>query len=116
MKKMPRQSVPSVSIVPKGTKIADITHADTNEHSKTASDFGLPSNTVAIAIFCIRIGGSGVFQVRSISAGSNMDIQTSNVGVWFRAVDGNFYYRLNTSGDDWDIYAIGYFVEHGTVV
>lgn len=91
-------------------KILDITHADTNEHTATMPA-GIPSNCVAMYVVPYRIGGTGQWAFRSVSGG-NDDICNSNESVvWFRAANGNWYYRLTVANDDWDIYCWGYWVE-----
>lgn len=94
--------------VPLGTKIADITHADVIEHVFDHVAAGFPSNTVAIYIKLIRIAGTGSFIVRSVSGGTDIGFSTGFSCLWFKAADGNFYYRLGVANDDWDVLATGY--------
>jgi len=100
------------SPVPLGTKIADITHADALEHSITAVAMGLPPNAVAVYVVAVRAAGTGRFFFRAASGGP--DVFASNDitqgQLWVAASDGNFYYRLETANDDFDIYCMCYFV------
>ena len=93
-------------IVTGSGKIADITHADTNEHSM-ALPAGYPANTRAIIIRPERVTGTGLFicrQVTGITFG--WTIASAIGGVWVRAADGLFYYNLTVANDDWDIRVI----------
>jgi len=94
-------------IVPAVGKIADITHADTNEHSMSLPAV-YPANTRAIYIRCARIAGTGEFQVHSVSGDAGITQVTGRDVWWIRAADGLFYYALSVANDDWDIYADGY--------
>ena len=100
----------TLDIVPASGKIYDITHADNNEHS-VPLPAGYPENTQALSIRANRVSGSGVFVSRSVSGQTGVNIfNNESAGLWIRAVDGLFYYNLNTPGDDWDIYAMGYVI------
>ena len=100
-----------IRIVPASGKIYDITHADTNEHS-VALPAGYPANTKALIIYPLRIAGTGHFATISVSGMPAAEARRFNNngegGMWIRAVDGLFYYRLNVANDDWDIYSNGY--------
>lgn len=106
-----RQDNPGVKVFPVDGKIADLTHADTLEHTITNTTMGLDESTVAIEIYVVRIGGTGKFQISSVSGGARNGITTLNHAIWFKALDGLYYYRLNVAGDDWDIFGQGYWVD-----
>jgi len=106
-------SNPQVSrIVPASGKIYDITEADTNEHS-VALPAGYPANTKALHISPRRIAGTGSLKIAGVqgnTAANHGTIASQNMGLWPRAVDGLFYYRLGTASDVWEIDIIGYFI------
>ena len=93
-------------VVPLSGKIADITHADTNEHSM-ALPTGYPANTKAIFIHPYRAAGTGQFRTNMVSGQDGPVIASNSGGAWIRATDGLFYYKLTIANDDWDIYADG---------
>ena len=99
----------SQRIVPASGKIYDITHADTDEHS-VALPAGFPANTKSITIWVNRIAGAGSLMTRSVSgqAFSTWILATNQTGIWYRAIDGLFYYRLSIANDDFDVYAVAY--------
>ncbi len=99
----------AVRITPASGKIADITHADTAEHSM-ALPAGFPGNTRAILVLGNRIAGTGNFVLRSVS-GVGIAGRLAHYSAhlwWVRAIDGLFYYNLTVANDDWDIYGVGY--------
>lgn len=101
------QTAPRVE--PTSGKIYDITHADTNEHSVSLPT-GYPANTKLLIISGQRMSGSGNLQLRSTSgvAESRWTVAPDREGVWPRAADGEFYYKLTAANDDWDIYVLAY--------
>ena len=94
-------------IVPDSGKIYDITHADTLEHTVSLPS-GYPENTRAIIISPLRVSGTGTFLISSVSGGQVTEATSYRQMTWIRASDGLFYYKLLTSGDDWDIHSAGY--------
>jgi len=96
-----------VRIVPATGKIYDITHADTNEHSVTIP-VGYPGNIKALYCRFSRIAGTGQLKMISTQGTPGMYITTQDNGLWFRAIDGLFYYSLSVANDDWDVFIYGY--------
>jgi hypothetical protein len=98
-------------VSPASGKIFDITHADANEHT-VPLPAGLPENTKAMLIFGDRIGGTGIFRAISTAGDGNIayvGVANNLWGLWVRAADGLFHYKLSVAGDDWDIYVLGVF-------
>ena len=96
-------------IVPATGKIADLTHADTNEHAM-ALPAGYPANTKAIYIKAVRIAGTGNFNMLSVTGGTVAGLISgagTYLGLWFRSAAGTWLYSLTVANDDWDIYAMG---------
>ena len=100
-------SGPAVQILPTdGAKIADVTHADTVEHSM-ALPAGYPANTKAIIIRAARQAGTGSFRLYCPSGSFSYVLTSggaSSCGWWIRQADGLFHYSLSVANDDWDIY------------
>lgn len=93
-----------------GTKIADLTHADTAEYTKTTTELGLPANTVALLVLATRIAGTGKFRVFTKSSGAEMKIVHTEAGIWPIDDTGVFRYAMQVNNDDWDIFCFGYWV------
>ena len=110
---------PSTRNVPATGKIADITHADTDEHSLTLAQLNavyagtFPENTRVIYVGGTKIAGTGTLNLHSVSGQKGVTIVTSTAAyfyavLWYRAADGLFYYSQTVANDDWDVYALGY--------
>jgi len=107
-------------IPPASGKIADITHADTNEHSLTLAQLNavyppgnLPENTRVIYVGGTRIAGAGTLNLHSVSGQKGVTIVTGTAAyfyavLWYRAADGRFYYSQTVANDDWDVYILGF--------
>lgn len=94
-----------------GAKIADITHADTDEHTLTTSALGLPSNVVAIYCTFTRISGSGTFRPVTAAAGQRMTVGSGFSALWPIDDTGVFRYALGAANDDWDIFCHAYITQ-----
>jgi len=94
-----------------GSKIADITHADVNEHTLTPAALGLPANTVAILMKADRIVGTGNLNVRTVAAGAAMTFINGDEMFWPVDNTGVFRYSLSVANDDWDIGCYGYMTQ-----
>lgn len=92
-------------------KIADITHADTNEHTKTCADLGVPKNTKALIIIATRASGTGSFKVLSGTGGTYDFVASNRMSIWVKEAAGTFRYQLTIANDDWDISMVGIFIE-----
>lgn len=100
--------------VPYNSKIADITHADTNKHTiDLASPLAETRNIIGVLLYAQRISGSG-----SINAYPNEGTYTGYLGstvipclIIISPGTNRLQYALNQSNDDWDLYCIGYIVE-----
>lgn len=102
----------TVNFVPRdGSKIADITHADTAEHTITHATLGIPANVVLMLINYQRIGGTGVFRPMTKTASQKMTMSSANTGLWPIDDGGDFRYALSVNGDDWDIHCFGYWIQ-----
>jgi len=99
-------------LFPSGTKIADINESDTATHSVTCATLGLPLDCVAIYISPITVSGSGAFEIRMASDGTAYALTDGVEALWFRAEDGLYYYEQTVADSDYDIHALGYFVEY----
>lgn len=92
-------------------KVADITHADLNEHSVDLSAF-VGSNGCAILVRTQRVAGTGTFNVLS-NTGDAIPYAYSQNGSHLVApvTNGVLYYKLSVINDDWDLYLGGYMRE-----
>jgi len=91
-----------------GSKIADITHADTTDHTLTPKALGLPANAVLLFGLASRVSGSGLIRIRTKVGGAMYSIITA-VPFWWPIDEGGvFRYNLQTANDDWDIYGYAY--------
>lgn len=93
-----------------GNKIYDITHADTVEHT-IALPAGAPTNTKYMLCRFTRPVGTGSFRTLSVSGGGIFSYTSNTCGIWPRAADGLFYYRISVNNDEWDIFCQAYFTE-----
>ena len=92
-----------------GSKIADITHADTDEHNYTTSSVGLPNNTQCIITRWIRSSGTGFVHIRTTTGGTALVVASDGtVSTHPIADDDLFHYRLTVANDDWDLHCFGY--------
>lgn len=89
----------------------EITHADATEHSLTCADIGVPEHTTVLYFYLTRSVGVGDLEIKSSSGGTVQPINDDECALWFKAVDGNFYYELETANDDVNCEIMGYFVQ-----
>lgn len=94
-----------------GSKIADITHADTNEHTISLSSLGLPDNVIAILCYFVRFGGTGTFNCRTEPSGALYVVSHLQTALWMVGNTGELIYRLSVAGDDWDIQGFAYWTQ-----
>ena len=94
-----------------GSKIADITHADTDEHTITPTALGLPENVVAIYCDFYRDSGSGSFAILTTTGGQQYSVSSGTDSMWWKDDTGVFRYKLSAANDDWDIFCFGYFTK-----
>lgn len=93
-----------------GSKVADITHADTSEHTVTPAALGLPPNAVLLDITAERASGSGNFHILTTSSGQFKIVATNSMALWPIDNTGAFRYKLSVKSDDWDIFCFGYWI------
>ena len=104
-----------VVFVPYNSKIADVTHPDTNKHTIDLAT-ALPETRTIIGVIVAaqRISGTGY-----LSGYANESTQwTSISGVWsssvfigIAAATNRLQYSQGVADDDFDLYCLGYFVE-----
>jgi len=98
------------------TKIADITHADTDPHTLDLSTI-VPPETLALYIMAERISGSGSLSGLPNNIGSKyVRIGNTNTSspLIISIKDQTLPYKLTAANDDWDLYLLGYFVQKRT--
>jgi len=101
--------------VPYNGKIADITHADTNQHNlDLAAALSETRNIISVLIQAERVSGTGYFRMypnagaQQISGGTGtLDLKECVLAVG----SNNLLYQLSVANDDWDIWCMGYVVE-----
>ena len=101
--------------VPYNGKIADITHADTNKHTlDLAAALTETRKIVKILVVSTRITGTGIMYAYP-NEGTDLVVFDQWIGVplEYGVKDGTnrIQYALGTSGDDFDLYCMGYVVE-----
>jgi len=87
-----------------GSKLADITHADTNEHTLTPAALGLPANAIAVYVMCFRQSGTGAFEIATELGGAAFTTPASDKALWPIDDTGVFRYSLSVANDDWDVF------------
>ena len=97
-------------------KIADITHADTNEHPLDLVGL-VPPNAISLLLVADRVSGTGnmTFRPRSSGAAAVMlgkadEKPMVNCPILYPEL----LYKLTNAGDEWDLLLCGYFVEPRT--
>jgi len=97
-------------------KIANITHADTADHILDLSAF-IPKETIAILVVFDRLSGIGSMLGDPNSQGVLYVLigdGDTKLPLLFPIKNQELKYALSVSGDDWDLYLLGYFVQKRT--
>jgi len=91
-------------------KVADITHADTAKHTITLAEMGLPSNAIALILLADRISGTGSLNGYPNEGTKGLYLGRGDIqqGIVFGIINERLEYSLSTSGDDWDLFCLGY--------
>jgi len=108
--------------VPYNGKIADITHADTNQHTLilangagTGAIAGETRKIIAVQCATVRIIGTGDFDIYPNEGATFMVCPgfLPYTGLWTIIAPGTqrLQYSLSIVNDDWDLYCFGYVVE-----
>lgn len=99
--------------VPRNGKIADITHADTLEHSlNIQTALGETRRVVAITVVSERAVGTGILYAYGLTGNPTYWLDDCHYRLpTITLVDANLYYRLSVANDDFDLYCRGYVVE-----
>jgi len=105
----------TVLFVPYNGKIADITHADTNNHTLDLAA-ALSETRKIIAVECEgrRIAGTGYFKPYPNEGSGSIAGGAGSYSSWWCIIkpDTNrLQYSLSVANDDWDLYCWGYTVE-----
>lgn len=99
--------------IPCTRKIADITESDTNPHTITMDEMGLPANTVLLIINTPRSGGVGNLNIYPASGtrtifGQPGEYKTpNNISI----INGELKYALSDADDSFEIICFGYLIQ-----
>ena len=101
--------------IPHNSKLADITHADTNKHTlDLATALSETRDIVAVQIYGLRQTGSGNFLVYP-NEGTYYTYAGHGFYYTFMAIladgENRLQYALDVASDDWDLYCMGYVVK-----
>jgi hypothetical protein len=100
--------------VPKNGKIADITHADVNDHTlNLATALSETRNIIALVLSCIRISGTGTMYGYPNEGATPVVVPLYSASGLVIIKDGlnRLKYYLSVANDDFDLYCFGYVVE-----
>ena len=94
-----------------GLQIADITHADTDEHTLTPTALGVPENTKCLFVKVYRASGTGTLEILMETGGRQASLPVGGLTPWPISEDGTFRYKLSVANDDFDVYGFGYLTQ-----
>ena len=110
-----RKSLPVHIFVPYNGKIADITHADTNNHTlNLAVALSETRKIIKVQILGVRIAGTGDIKIYPNEGASSYILQTSGYysdECIIANGTNRMLYSLTVANDDWDLYCFGYVVQ-----
>ena len=101
--------------IPYNGKIADITHADTNQHTLDLAA-ALVETRKIIAVLCgaDRMAGTGAMLIYPNEGATSSTWMTSRMNPPLTVIKNGtqeLQYSLTVANDDWDMYCFGYVVE-----
>lgn len=99
-----------IGFTPYNAKVADITHADTNKHTITLAELGLPANAVALLLQANRVSGTGSLRGYPNEGVYPLYLGQGSIqpGIVFGIINERLEYDLTVINDDWDLLCMGY--------
>jgi hypothetical protein len=108
-------SGPKTLFVPYNGKIADITHADTNQHLlDLAAALSEARKIISVLVGFDRMAGTGAILLYPNEGANSSTWMTSRMNPPMTVIkneSNRLPYSLTVANDDWDVYCFGYVVE-----